>query len=175
MLIREMKPEDSGQVAAIHTLAWQHAYRGIIDQDFLDAIDLQKRELNWRKGVEANEPPLVRLVLEKAGQVVAFVCGLENRSPSQLPRCDSELWAIYVHPSHAGRGVGRALLDEFASNLRNLGKTRFCVWVLKENCGARQFYERQGGVVSQATKESTIGQQKLIELAYEFNLLSPTS
>jgi ribosomal protein S18 acetylase RimI-like enzyme len=171
MLIRPMVPDDSSQVAMIHMLSWQHAYRGIVDQEVLDSLDIGLSEKNWKKGIESNEPPIKRLVLESEGKVAGYLCGLENRFRSQLPDCDSEVWAIYVHPDQTGNGFGKALLKAFALDLRSLGKTRLCVWVLKENHGARRFYEKQGGKLSEANKVFRIGEQTLDEAAYEFELL----
>ena len=166
-----MVPDDSHQVAMIHMLSWQHAYRGIVNQEVLDSLDLARSERNWKKGIENNEPPIMRLVLESDGEVAGYLCGLENRFRSLLPECDSELWAIYVHPDRSRSGFGEALLNAFAAELKCLGKTRLCVWVLAKNHGARRFYEKQGGELSEARKVFRIGEQILDEVAYEFELL----
>lgn len=48
----------------------------------------------------------------------------------------SELHALYVLPEHQGKGAGAQMLDA-AGNVARL-------WVLKENVGARRFYEARG-------------------------------
>jgi GNAT superfamily N-acetyltransferase/chorismate mutase len=57
---------------------------------------------------------------------------------------------LYVTPSHAGRGVGAALLD--------LAKARrpggFCLWVFEMNTPARRFYARHGLVELERTDGS---------------------
>ena len=170
MLIRKMEPRDSLSVATVHTQSWQYAYKGIVSQSFLDALDIQKREEAWRKGAETNHPPIIRLVLESAGKVVGFATGLDNRSKVEMPDCDSELWAIYVAPDQLGKGFGAAIFKKFTSELRVLGKKQFCVWVLKENFRARGFYESQGGKLSSVCKEAKIGEQLLSEVTYVFQL-----
>lgn len=57
MLVREMLPDDAGAIASVHTHAWQRAYHGVVDSDFLDKIDVRKRTDNWKNGILANEPP----------------------------------------------------------------------------------------------------------------------
>lgn len=162
--------EDSLAVATIHTLSWQHAYKGIMDQNFLDNISIAKREANWRLGIEKNDPKLIRLVACEGDDILGFVCGLENRSLDLLPSCDSELWAIYVHPQFEGKGVGKKLIEKFKEELCLLGKKQFCIWVLRDNRKARAFYERQGGVLASAEKNFQLAGGELAEVAYEFSL-----
>ena len=170
MLVRPMLPEDAAIVAMIHTLAWQHAYSGIIDQGFLDAIDLQKRSEGWRNGIIKNDPAILRLVAVMDEKICGFLTGLENRKADLLPHCDSELWAIYVHPAQLRNGAGKKLFARFNAELRAFGKKRFCVWALEENTPARKFYESQGGILSSVKKDIVIGEQTLIEVAYEFSI-----
>lgn len=169
MLVRGMTSEDALAVATIHTLAWQQAYKGIVAQNFLDSIDVEKRAANWRRGIEMNDPAIIRLVATDENQILGFASGLENRTKTELPHCDAELWAIYVHPVHIGRGVGKALVDRFKGELRSTGKTRLCIWTLEANSLARRFYEKQGGILGGA-KEVKIGDQLLPEVGYEFDL-----
>lgn len=167
MLIRRMRPEDAPVVAEIHIQSWREAYKGIINQDFLDSLDLQKRTEGWKAGVEKNDPPLLRLVCEKNGKVRGFACGLENRSPVEMPDCDSELWAIYVDPASTRIGVGGALLEGFIAELGALGKSKLCIWTLTDNHRARHFYEKSGGVL-RGKKVTKIAGQELPEVGYEF-------
>ncbi len=57
---------------------------------------------------------------------------------------DAELYAIYVDPGHYGDGIGHALLEESLRRCSAAGHARMFLWVLKENTGARRFYERAG-------------------------------
>lgn len=112
----------------------------------------------------------VRLVAEHEGNVVAFACGLENRSPALFPASDCELWAIYTHPSEFRKGARSSLLVEFKSRMRLMGRKQLCIWTLRDNSQARLFYKAQGGVLGHATKEIKIGEQSLSEVVYEFGI-----
>lgn len=170
MLIRRMTAEDAQHVAEVHVQSWKYAYRGIVPQSYLDSLDVQKRTEIWRQAILSNQPLLVRLVAEHEGRVVGFICGLENRNREKIPLSDSELWAIYVDPDQSRIGVGKKLLDQFKFELKQLGKTRFCVWVLKDNRIGRNFYEKHRGMTSSATSEIVIDSQPCVEVAYEFIL-----
>ena len=50
-----------------------------------------------------------------------------------------EVHAVYVHPDHAGHGVGSALLAELEGYARGRGLTELC---LQSSLNAVEFYER---------------------------------
>lgn len=57
---------------------------------------------------------------------------------------------LYVAPSHAGRGIGSALLDLVKARLPG----GFCLWVFEMNGPARAFYARHGLVELEHTDGS---------------------
>lgn len=166
LFVRPMLPTDSKRVAEIHTLSWQFAYKGIVPQDFLDDIDINKRESNWKSGIE-KDPSLVRLVAVANNKILGFVCGLNNRDKS-IEDIDGELWAIYVDPNESNHGVGTILFKSFKDELNQRGIFTMNVWVLEDNLSARSFYEKMGGELSQHVKEIEIGGKKLKEVSYEY-------
>lgn len=166
--IEPMTVNDSKSVAEIHTQSWQSAYKGIIPQEFLDAIDVKKREENWARGI-IKDPGLIRLVAkDDNGSIIGFLCGLHNRDKN--PKIDGELWAIYVYPEQTKRGVGKLLFNSFVNELRKRSFSKMNVWVLEKNSIARIFYEKMGGALSEHKKEIEIGGKKLIEVSYEYRL-----
>lgn len=68
---------------------------------------------------------------------------------------DTWLDDLYVLPSHAGRGVGSALLD-LVKSLRPRG---FCLWVFEMNAPARRFYAGHGLVELEHTDGSANEEQ----------------
>lgn len=166
--IEPMTVNDSKSVAKIHTQSWQFAYKGIVPQNFLDAIVVKKREENWARGI-IEDPDLIRLVARDSNNsVLGFVCGLNNRE--QKSQIDGELWAIYVCPMQVKFGVGKMLFTSFVDELRNRNFSTMTVWVLEENIHARNFYEKMGGTLSTHKREIEIGGKKLIEVSYEYKL-----
>ena len=166
--IKPMKIEDARSVAEIHTKAWQFAYKGIVPQVFLDKLDVNQREKNWKQGF-IEDPSLIRLVAkDENNSILGFVCGLECRGNNS--QIDSELWAIYVSPEKTKCGIGNLLFKSFTQELKKRGFSKMNVWVLKDNKMARNFYEKMGGIQSEHTKEIDIGGKKLLELSYEYNL-----
>jgi GNAT superfamily N-acetyltransferase len=163
-----MTIDDAKAVAEIQTASWQFAYKGIVPQDYLDVIDVKKREENWAKGM-IEDPTIVRLVAcEDNDHAIGFICGLHNRDKDS--KIDSELWAIYICPQKIKNGIGEMLFTSFVTELKSKNFSTMKVWVLEENKIGRSFYEKMGGTLSTLQKEIEIGGAKLKEVSYEYKL-----
>ena len=55
-----------------------------------------------------------------------------------------ELYELYVHPRHQGRGHGSALLSHIWQQRAAMGHLWGVLWVLEANAPAQTFYARQG-------------------------------
>ena len=55
-----------------------------------------------------------------------------------------ELRALYVHPDHWGRGIGRALVEHVILALREMGYDEVTLWSFAHNDRARRLYEEAG-------------------------------
>jgi GNAT superfamily N-acetyltransferase len=58
-----------------------------------------------------------------------------------------EMRAVYVDPAHAGRGVGRMLVDRVETVALAENALPLRLWVLEANTSARRWYERRGWVL----------------------------
>ncbi|GAA2520650.1 GNAT family N-acetyltransferase [Streptomyces levis] len=143
--IREMTRADCDRVAEIRVRGWQHAYRGMIPQSYLDGLSVAE-DAERRRARLVQGGAVVNLVAEDAaGEVVGWAChGPYREGEVQVRTGDAELYALYVHPDHLGRGAGQALLAESVTRCAAAGHGRLLLWVLKENARARRFYERAG-------------------------------
>lgn len=169
MIIRSMTISDAESVANIHIDSWRVAYRGIVPQDYLDSLDIDKRIAFWEKNI-SNCGSMIQLVAEIEKKVVGFITGLENRSKVELPHIDSELWAIYVDPNQMRNGVGKELVKAFTEKLKNLNKKKMCIWVLADNHRAINFYKKCGAYHTEVKKMIDLGGKNLEEIALEIKL-----
>ncbi|MFJ4534803.1 GNAT family N-acetyltransferase [Streptomyces tibetensis] len=142
--IREMTLADCDRVAEIRVGGWRGAYRGLIPQSYLDGLSVEEDAERRREHLSRSDGSVVNLVAEgTGGELVGWACHGPYREGDVLTD-DAELYALYVHPDHVGRGVGRALLAESVARCSAAGHGRLLLWVLKENDRARRFYERAG-------------------------------
>ncbi len=109
--IRDMRIDDCEAVATIRVRGWQHAYRGLLPQPYLDRMDIAE-ETGQRRRYFEERGEAVNVVAERPdGTVTGWACVGPHRAEDHgLPGC--ELYAIYVLPEHIGTGTGRALLAE---------------------------------------------------------------
>jgi GNAT superfamily N-acetyltransferase len=149
-----MVPADCDAVARIRIGGWRTAYRGIVPDSYLDALDVDRDADRHRarfarlaqetgSGLAQETGSGLDLVAEQDGRVVGWGCHGPYRD-GEHRTADAELYALYVDPALRGRGIGRALLDTSVRACAAAGHPRMLLWVLKENVPARRFYERAG-------------------------------
>ncbi|MEV5797908.1 GNAT family N-acetyltransferase [Streptomyces collinus] len=140
--VRPMALADCDRVAEIRIRGWQHAYRGMMPQPYLDRLSVAQDAARHRARFGQGDGTVVNLVAERDGEVVGWAAHGPYRDDVVGRTEDAELYAIYVDPARTGAGVGRALLAEAVGQCARYPRMR--LWVLKENASARRFYERAG-------------------------------
>jgi GNAT superfamily N-acetyltransferase len=96
--VRRARVEDAGGIARVSVRGWQSAYRGLVPDAYLDALDVEERRERWRERLE--------------GGVCAFV--VEQHGIAGYCRIDppGDVASLYVLPERRRGGVGAALLEE---------------------------------------------------------------
>lgn len=150
--------DDYMQVSAIYEQSWKCAYKGIVPQSYLDSIP----EGRWVNGM--NRPGMNNLVLAEDGRIIGTSCFCRSRW-EKFSDC-GEIVSIYLLPECTGKGYGRKLIEFTENELIKLGFDRILLWVLEENCNARQFYENLGYMNSGEVLDDNIGGKALREIMY---------
>lgn len=166
--VRRAEIADASAIASVYVDTWRTAYRGLLPDDFLDALSHEGYEERWRRSLAAET---TRTYVAVAGHdVVGFASGGRERAGED--GFGGELYAIYVTHDEQRRGHGRKLVEATARGLRELGLNDMIVWVLRDNHPARLFYERLGGAYVRA-QPITIGSALLQEVGYGWRELDP--
>ncbi|KAA0255409.1 MAG: GNAT family N-acetyltransferase [Acidobacteria bacterium] len=132
--LRRAGVADAEGIHAVHTASIRSLCRGF----YTDA------QIETWTGVLV--PERYRLVLEDTGRQVWVAQGPEGLAGfGQLNPVSRELEALYVHPDHAGSGVGRALLCHLEGLAKESGAGALR---LTATLNAVPFYERMGWVVA---------------------------
>lgn len=135
---------DAAGIARVHVQSWRDTYSGLLPDRYLAAMNVRQYESQWARTLRDPYHRSAVFVVEQAGRVVGFAsCGRERDGDR---RYEGELYAIYLLREAQGRGHGRALVESAAAALALRGMMSMVVWVLRDNTGARAFYERLGGV-----------------------------
>lgn len=167
--IRKATLEDAVGIATVHVVAWRETYRGMVPDEFLDNLSVQRRTAQWVNSLSDPENTYHRtFVAVVDGQIAGF----SNYGYSVDTASDfrGELFALYLLQSAQGRGIGGELIRAAVDGLREMNVDSMMVWVLKDN-PTRTFYEHFGGVYLRE-KPIEIGGARLMEVAYGWRELS---
>ena len=168
MAIRLATSEDAQQIAAVHVQSWQAAYRGLLPDDFLAALSVERRIRQWQSIL--SDPENAVPVFEDDSQVVGFVSYGRCRDEDMDDDKVGEIYAIYLLPDRWGKGFGAALMKGGLSRLAKLGYKFVSLWVLTGNERAIRFYEQFGFQPEGKTKvERGPGGIELHEVRYVRN------
>jgi len=141
--MRLATPKDAQRLAEIHVSAWQEAYRGQLDDEYLDGLQVQDRLEQHRRSLEEQRADWRTWLAEDGGRVVGFaVTGPSEDADAE--RSTAEVYAIYLEPDRVGTGLGRDLFSYAVKDLRERGFDAITLWVLETNERARRFYEAAG-------------------------------
>ena len=144
----ETQAEIEGK-AQVHYSSWQEAYKGLIDQAYLNSMTLEKctsMAFKWQDNI---------LVAKDGDRVIGFT-GCGEHGDSALPNT-GEVFAIYILSEYYGKGVGYALMQAALQKLSQYD--RVALWVLKDNKRAIRFYEKCGFVFDGTEKTIVLGQE----------------
>src|SRR5215467_4224508 len=111
---------------------------------------------DWDQLVADHAPPKVLLVATgQAGQVVGYTAAHPD---------DGEMFLLFVHPTHAGRGIGRTLLSAAHDALRAAGCQQAYLYTHEQNQRALAVYESAGYRRDGSVRESDFGGTTIREL-----------
>lgn len=179
-VVRAAVPGDAPGIGEVVVLSWRAGYAGQLPAGLLDRLSVEERTAMWATVLGRGDPAVHVFVAERHGAVVGFVCA--GPSPDRDAAAAGEgpdgpvgaVFALYVHPAHWGRGIGRRVLAAAEAALRADGYRRATLWVLVSNERGRRFYERCGWVCEGSTQTEFRGDTRLDEVRYARRIAPPS-
>ncbi|MGE5389862.1 MAG: N-acetyltransferase family protein [Deltaproteobacteria bacterium] len=141
MKIRLAGMDDVPAIARVTVDTWKTAYRGLLDQKYLDNLSYEKREEGWRNF--PFDTAFIYVAEDGAGNIIAFAAAGPERTDH--PVFHGELYAIYIRDDYQRQGIGDALFQAVKQHLLDSGIDSLMLWVLSDN-HYRRFYDKQGGI-----------------------------
>lgn len=132
--ISTMTAADMDGKGYVHWKSWQETYTGLMPQEYLDRMTLEKCiqiARKWPDGL---------IVAKKDGRVIGFA-GYGRYRDDTLSDT-GEVFALYVLKEFHGQKVGYDLMNEAMRRLADYPQA--ALWVLKGNERAIRFYQRYG-------------------------------
>lgn len=129
--LRRARPADAHALAAVFDAAVRDAwtYLGAVVQQPLFTAD------HWNQLVADHAAPKALLLAETDDGVLGFAAVHPE---------DGELFLLFVHPDHAGRGFGGRLLDAAHAEIRAGGRRQAYLYTHELNARAIAVYRRAG-------------------------------
>ena len=143
MLLRPAEPADALAIARVHVRSWQAAYRGLIDDAYLDSLRPDDRAARYDFTHADPLKPYTIAALE-GDEIVGFATVMPSRDEDILQA--GELAALYLDPAFWDCGFGVALIEAARAELVSRGFKEALLWILDGNVRAARFYEKDGWV-----------------------------
>jgi ribosomal protein S18 acetylase RimI-like enzyme len=132
LTIRRAEPADAQAIGAVFDAAVREGWKYLGE---LAARPMFPPE-EWDDEVAKHAPPNALLVAtNETNRVIGFVA---------VHPAEGEMYLLFVHPDHAGRGVARALLDAAHEVLRSAGCREAFLYTHEQNARAIAVYEAAG-------------------------------
>ena len=147
----------------MHVLSWQTTYKGLLPDEFLRNLTVERRAEQWRAALTIHQDTNHIFVAETDEDgIVGFVASGAQREGRK--DYTAEILAIYLTKASQGRGLGRLLFEAAVADLRQRGHPSMMLWVMAAN-PSRGFYERMGGLPIEE-KDTELGGVMLKVVAY---------
>lgn len=118
------------------------AYRGILNDDYLDNQITAERLAVWRERFAEPAGNQRVLIAEEAGKLLGFICLFLDDDPVRGTLIDN----LHVDPTLKNRGIGSGLMREAARLfMPEATLPGLYLGVYEANTPAIAFYERMGG------------------------------
>jgi GNAT superfamily N-acetyltransferase len=170
MTIRPAELADAGAIAQLHTYSWQTAYRGILRDDFLAGPLRENRQVLWHARLSDVDRTSQFVLVDEHGRAIrGFACAFLDADSEWGCLLDN----LHVVPELKGKGLGRLLMSAVAERvLQSNSIGRLHLWAYEQNLGARRFYERLGGAITQRRCEPALDGTQVNAVRYCWSDLS---
>lgn len=136
-----IKPEikDSLEIAKLIKDGWNSAYKGIISDEYLNNMDVEKIADKWKQRIEND---IDNIYVYKENNQILGVIKYGKEENSYYNENMGEIYILYVKPENKRNGIGTQLLEFVKSKLIKEGYNKMIVWCLKGNVQGANFYKK---------------------------------
>lgn len=160
VFVRLGTEKDIETISKTLAASWKIAYRGIIDNSFLDEIPDDRWVLMLNEGMKNDS--LYTMLLEEGGKIIGASILKKTEVTDRI-----ELTSFYLLPDKIGKGYGAAFYSGVENEAIKRGYKECILDVLSENKRAIHFYLKHGFLDEQKSFKSTLGNKE-----YSLNIMT---
>lgn len=152
--------EDIAAMSSVLAASWKSAYRGIVNDDYLDLLP----DNHWVESLTAglNNGNIFAMTLEYSQRMIgAAIIGQGETGNA------ANLLSFYLLPEMIGQGFGHAFYNGIEIELRRKAFSKCVLDVLEHNERAIRFYEAHGFTNTGKTVKATLGNCEYLCRIYE--------
>lgn len=165
-MIRKASENDAKEIAEIIVSSWKITYRGIISDDFLDNMSVEKMTNRWEENIKSPNESNNIYVYEEENKVLAI---MRFGKVDNMQSKNGEIHVLYVKPDLKRNGIGTKLVNYAKQNLLKQGYKKMEIWCAKGNEPSIKFYEKMGGKIIN-TRISKVNGIDVDEVGFIYNL-----
>ena len=166
-MIRKAIKEDSYNIANLIVASWQTAYKGLIDDNYLNNLSVSDRMTGWENNILNQNENNHIYVYEEDSKILGVI--RFGKPDDESANYNSEIHVLYVEPSFKRKGIGTKLFDFARTYFINNNTTDMIIWCLRNNIPSIKFYEKMGGTIVDSRK-AIIHNIELEEAGLSYNL-----
>ena len=159
------KIEDSLEIAKLIKDGWNSAYKGIISDEYLENMDVEKISKSWKEGIEKNKNNI--FVYKENNHIIGVI--RFGKAEDSILKNTGEIFVLYIKPEEKRKGFGTKLIEFAKNKFMENGYDRMIIWCLKGNKQGANFYKKHGGDKIKE-RDYVVGGIKVREEGYIFNL-----
>lgn len=166
-MIRKAIKDDSYNIAKLIVSGWQTAYKGLIEDKFLNSLSVEAMAPNWERNILNQDENSNIYVYEENNKIVGV---MRFGKPSDNSESyNAEIHALYVEPNLKRNGIGTKMFEYAKKYFIEQDKTNMIIWCLKGNVPSIKFYEKMGGTIS-SSRKATVHNIKVEEVGISYKL-----
>ncbi len=145
MQFRQAVKNDATSIAHLHARSWQHTYRGMLEDEYLNKAVLVEKQQEWQQRLGSDFDQKIWVLLAEADQQLrGFSCLFFDYGSQGETYMDN----LHVDPTAHGTGIGAQLLG-FSLKHAHLNNPQVGVylWVFENNHHAINFYLHHGAKI----------------------------
>ncbi len=163
--IKKATKKDIDDIVKIKIKGWQTAYKDILSDEYLDNMSYEENYQKFLKEISDESSKRQNYVITKNDKVIGF----SKFAITKGEKYDSQIYAIYIEPSLKNKGYGTILFNYLKEYFRSQNCNNMILWCIYRNNPSREFYKKRGCIEGKKML-SQIGNQKIYEISYIYNL-----
>ena len=168
-MIRKAVINDANDICNIVVRGWKSAYKGLIDDVFLNNMSSEKLISGWKEKILSQNENNRYYVYEENDRILGIIrFGIPDDKKDK--RYNSEIQILYIEPIFKRQGIGTKLF-KFAKEYFIKNEMRdLIIWCLKGNNQGINFYKKMGGEVI-GERRVVVNNIELQEIGFKYRLM----